>query len=170
MAVALNWRTLEEGDVPAMVGIAAIVHPDYFEDSAVLAERRALYPAGAFILEAGERPVGYLLSHPWRFAAPPPLNRLLGSLPERPSTFYLHDLALLPEARGTGAAGAIVDRLAKQAETAGFATLSLVAVNRSEGFWRRHGFETRADSDLAGTLAAYDQDARYMVRSLSGAS
>ena len=163
-----GWRGMVAEDLPAMVAIAAIVHPRYFEEAAILAERRALYPAGCLILESGTGPAGYVLSHPWRFAAPPPLNCRLGALPARPATYYLHDLALLPEARGRGAARDAVAILAAQARSAGFSTMSLVAVNHSEEFWRRLDFESLDRPDLAATLAAYDSEARYMVRVLAG--
>ena len=56
-------------------------------------------------------------------------------------TYYLHDLALLPKARGLGAAGDIVGIALAQATVAGFRTASLVAVNNSQPFWQRQGFD-----------------------------
>ncbi|WP_348384902.1 GNAT family N-acetyltransferase, partial [Streptococcus pneumoniae] len=79
----------------------------------------ALYPAGCFMLEIGGRPAGYVLSHPWLFGQLPALNALLGHLPGAPSTYYIHDIALLPEARGSGAASAIVATLVAHATAQG---------------------------------------------------
>ena len=51
---------------------------------------------------------GYLVSHPWPAGAVPALNSLLGEIPPGTANWYIHDLALLPAGRGTGAAGRIV--------------------------------------------------------------
>ncbi len=107
-----------------------------------------------------------MLSHPWAAESCPPLNRLLGALPDGASSYYIHDLALLPAARGSGAAPAIVAALADHAAALGFAAMSLVAVNGSAGFWRRQGFAETAVPALADKLATYGADARFMVRPL----
>ena len=79
-------------------------------------------------------------------------------------TYYLHDLALLPKARGIGAAGDIVGIALAKATMAGFRTASLVAVNNSQPFWQRQGFDVADAPALAGKLAAYEPGARYMTR------
>ena len=114
----------------------------------------------------GERPVGYVLSHPWRSASIPALNALIGALPEDADTYYLHDLALLPLARRMGAAQFMITALGKHAVAQGFATMSLVAVNGSEGFWARRGFVPNNIPELTGKLLGYEAGARYMVKSL----
>jgi GNAT superfamily N-acetyltransferase len=160
------WRTLTGYDMPAVVQIAAAVHPDFFESPEVLAERQRLYFHGAYLLEVNERPAGYLLSHPWRLGDVPPLNALLGELPAGSDTYYIHDLALLPVARRIGAAGFITEALAKHARAHGFATMSLVAVNGSQPFWEKHQFAVADRPDLTQKLLSYEETARYMVRPL----
>lgn len=152
-------------DLPAVIAAAAAVHPDYPEDQAVFAERLRLAPSGCHVL-AGERGLlcGYLISHPWPAGAVPALNSLLGVLPEGETNWYLHDLALLPAARGTGAASAIVSKLVEQVARTGYRSVALVAVNGSAGFWRRHGFAEVAEAALAEKLATYDAAACYMRR------
>ncbi len=158
-------------DLPRIFAIAAQVHASYPEDAAVFAERLRLYRLGCHVYEAGGRLLGYVLSHPWRDRAPPALNSLLGALPASPETYYIHDLALLPEARGTGAGSAIVAALVAQARAAGLPSVSLVAVHESAEFWRGHGFHAAidpegADPALAEKLRSYDEGARFMVRAL----
>lgn len=164
MRHGMNWRTMSALDLGAVEAIAEVVHENFYEAPAVLAEKRSLYPNGAHILEIGERPVGYVLSHPWKRDAIPALNTLLGAIPPDADTFYIHDLALLPVARRIGAAQFIVGALAKHAQARGFATMSLVAVNGSEGFWARQGFVARNLPELTGKLLSYEAGARYMVR------
>ena len=160
------WRAMTAYDLEAVEEIASIVHPGFFESQDVLAERHELYRNGCYLLEIGVKPAGYVLSHPWRAGEPPPLNEKLGGIPDDATTYYLHDLALLPVARRVGAASHIVEALVKHAEVGGFATMSLVAVNGSQGFWERHGFVAADDPDLAGKFVSYGADAKFMVRPL----
>ena len=160
------WRTMTTYDLPAVETIAAEVHPSFFETPEVLAERQHLYRNGAYLLEIGERPAGYILSHPWRFGSLPELNTLVGDIPTDADTYYIHDLALLPVARRIGAASFMTEALAKHASAHGFATMSLVAVNGSQSFWERLAFEVEDRPDLKKKLASYEDAARLMVRRL----
>lgn len=151
-------------DLPAVMAVATEVHPTYPESESVFAERLALHPAGCLVLASGEGLAGYVLSHPWRLGRVPALDSLLGALPSAADAYYIHDLALLPAARGSGAASACLHRLAAHARACGLARMALVAVGASAGFWRRHGFREAHDEALARKLASYDDAARYMVR------
>lgn len=166
MTSSIHWRALTTLDLPSVEAIAGIVHPGFPEDTAVLAERQRLYPDGARLLELGGQPSGYILSHPWRFKSLPALNSLLGAIPADADTFYLHDLALLNKARGTGAAAMIVGEILNHARSRGFAHVSLVAVNGSQAFWHKHGFRALAVPELAEKLASYEAAARFMVKAL----
>ncbi|WP_454001069.1 GNAT family N-acetyltransferase [Afipia felis] len=160
------WRPMTAVDLPAVNAVAARVHPAYPEDEAVFAERLRLYPLGCHVLDRNGTIVAYAVSHPWVDHAPPPLNAPLGGLPARPSTYYLHDIALLPEARGSGAAVVLVAMLVAQAGVERLSSLSLIAVNGSAGFWRRQGFEAVTDDALAAKLRSYGDDAQFMMRQL----
>jgi GNAT superfamily N-acetyltransferase len=160
------WRPMTAADLPAVCAIADRVHVAYPEDAAVFVERLQLYPDGCATLECDGKPLAYAVTHPWRYAEPPALNVMLGALPEPPTTYYIHDIAMLPEARGTGAGSAIVNAVVAQAQAAGVPNLSLVAVNKSVAFWSRFGFEVTDEPALAAKLLSYDADARFMVRKL----
>ena len=162
----MHWRPMTTFDLPAVQAIAAAVHPDFPEDDSVFAERQRLYPDGTRLLELDGAPAGYVLSHPWQFRALPELNSLLGAIPENADTFYLHDLALLPKARGTGAAAMIVGEMLRHARGAGFATMSLVAVNGSLPFWHKHGFRAVKAPELETKLASYEAAARLLSKAL----
>lgn len=169
MTVALqpNWRLMNGGDLPEVMKIAAVVHPDYPEDLAVFEERLKLSPEGCLLLEIEGEPAGYIVSHRWLPGRLPALNSLLGAIPDGASDWYIHDIALLPRARGSGAAGRIVAHLAGVARQAGSERLALVAVNNSTAFWEHQGFALVEDAALAPKLASYDDAARYMVRLLN---
>jgi GNAT superfamily N-acetyltransferase len=155
------WRPLLPTDIPAVSAIAKQVHPDFPEDDAVFADRQAIAPEFCFLFEIDAAPAGYIQSHPYRLGALPALNTVLGRLPDVCDTLYIHDLALLPAARGTGAARRIVKTLLPLA--APFGALSLVAVNGSVSFWTRMGFSVADDPRLAAKLTSYAPDARYMI-------
>ncbi|MEK1890746.1 MAG: GNAT family N-acetyltransferase [Phyllobacterium sp.] len=163
----LQWRLMEAEDLASIIAMAAVIHPDFHEDENVFRERMKLYGKGCFVLQAASGDLhGYAVTHPWQFCSMPALNSLLGSLPERPSTYYLHDIALMPEARGSGAAGRIVAIVADRAVQEGLPTMSLVSVNNSVGFWEKQGFESTDLPELEAKLRTYSDDARFMVRPL----
>ena len=159
---APTWRAMASADLPRVQAIADAVHPDFPEAAAIPAERLALCPAGCLVLATGAQLLGYAVSHPWHAGQAPRLNSLLGGLPAAPGTWYLHDLALLPAARGGGAAAAAVRLLVAQAQAAGLADMSLVAVNGSAGFWQRQGFRPAVGPDLA----SYGGAAQFMQRAV----
>ncbi|WP_031336545.1 GNAT family N-acetyltransferase [Rhodopseudomonas sp. B29] len=168
MTAAHHWRPMTAADLPAVDAIAAIVHVNYPEDAAVFAERLSLHPQGCYVLQfEHERNdiTGYLISHPWTFKQPPALNSLLCAIPSPASTYYIHDIALLPQARGGGAASDILAKL-MTAATSFADNVSLVAVAGTERFWRRQGFVNVEDRALARKLTSYDDSACYMQRRL----
>lgn len=158
-----RWRSMTQNDIAAAKAVADEVHTDNPEDEAVFADRLMLHPEGCRVMEADGTVSAYILSHPWQAFAPPPLNTVLGCLPETPDTYYIHDIALLPALRGTGAAVAVVEDLAKHAADLGLTSMSLVAVNGSVGFWRSRGFRQIEEPSLAETLATYGGGA-FMMR------
>lgn len=160
----VDWRGMTGFDLPEVERVANTVHPDYFEALEVLSERQMLYRDGAYVLEVGDRISGYVLSHPWRFGDAPALNALIGSLPEEPDTYYIHDIAVLPLARKVGAARQMVESLIKHAIAGGFPSIALIAVNGSQPFWQKFGFAVETVDGLSQKLLSYDGDARYMVR------
>lgn len=160
----MNWRPMRAADLAAVSRAAAAIHPGYPEADAVFAERLALCPEGCAVLDDGGALAGYALTHPWRYGTPPKLDTLLGAVPADADTWYLHDVALLPHARGRGAAGAVVERVAALAGARGLATLSLVAVNDSRPVWEARGFRVAADA--APDLSSYGGVAWFMCRIL----
>ncbi|MBB2205786.1 GNAT family N-acetyltransferase [Gluconacetobacter takamatsuzukensis] len=164
-----HWRAMYAHDLPAVLDIAARVHPAYPEGEAVFAERLALSPAGCLVLNDGAGLQGYVLSHPWRTAAPPALDCALGALPARPDCWYLHDIALLPAARGRGAPAAALAILAAHAAGAGLSRIALIATGIAGAYWLRAGFTPLDQPEAAPILASYDPRARLMIRAVQPA-
>lgn len=162
-----GWRAMTGRDLDGVVAVARVAFPDHFEDRACFAERLALYPAGCRVLaNADGKVAGYGIAYPWDRDAMPPLGALIGALPDAPDLIYLHDLALSPDARGTGAANGYVAWLVDHARAENWPRIALVAVNDAASFWERQGFVATDSPALRAKLASYGGDARYMVRTL----
>ncbi|WP_135466879.1 GNAT family N-acetyltransferase [Crenalkalicoccus roseus] len=164
----MRWRPMRAADLAAVGAIAARLHAGHPESPAVFAERLALAPEGCRVLAGPEETVrGYALTHPWRAAAPPPLDALLGALPAAPDAWHIHDVALLPEARGAGHVAALLRALDAAAAARGLGWATLVALAGAAPYWRRHGFREAAASGAgAAALASYGAGARLMRRPL----
>lgn len=160
------WRAMTANDLEAVHALGERVHPGYPERIEVFAERLRLYGDGCRVLEAGDAMAGYVISHPWHPMTPPKLDTLLVAMPTFPATFYIHDLALLPVARGSGAGARCVADLVAHTMAIGLADLSLVAVNASVPFWRRQGFDIVESRSINAALQSYDDAARFMIRRL----
>jgi GNAT superfamily N-acetyltransferase len=163
---SMHWREMIQWDISAVHALSTVVYPKLPEPAACFEERQRLFPAGCWVLEEESTLVGYAISHPWRFGSPPVIASMLGSLPREPDTFHIHDVALLPAARGVGRARRIVNVLVGAAKTAGVRRLSLVAVDDSAKYWVRSGFEIADSSCRPGSLESYGESARYMARDL----
>lgn len=145
LTTANAWRPMTSADLPTVEQISAQVHGRYAESQAVYAERLSLYPAGCFVWVADGAVAGLLVTHPWHDGAPPALGAMLGALPAHPSSYYLHDIALLPETRGSGAGRQATALTLDAARAAGLNVVTLVAVNGAETFWARQGFVVDPD-------------------------
>lgn len=161
------WRSMREDDLRMVIAIAAQLYPAYPEDDQIYAERLALHPRGCLVLEVNHNLVGYAISHPWMDKQAPALNSLLQVLPAHPSTYYIHDVALLPTARGLGAVEQLLASLLVVAQAHGLSTMSLTAVNNSYDFWTRHGFIEIDDPALQKQLNSYDLAARFLLKNIA---
>ena len=138
--MAGSWRSMRVCDLAAVSAISDAVHGRYTEPVAVYAERLALYPAGCRVFECGGEAAGYLIAHPWHRDSPPKLGALLGAIPADADTFYLHDIALLPASRGTGAGKMALDLVVGDARALGLAEVTLMAVGGADLYWAARGF------------------------------
>jgi len=159
----MRWRAMALGDLDGVAAVARTAFPDHPEGRACFEERLTLAPDSCFVLEGEGGVVGYLIAYPWPLEAIPPLDTLLGSLPESRASWYLHDLALLREARGGGNARAGLALLFAKLD----APIALVSVNESAAFWQAQGFVPQDSPALKAKLSSYGPGARYMVRGVT---
>lgn len=136
----MAWRAMTVADLSAVADISAMVHGRYGESVDVYRERLSLWPSGCHVWQRSDSVGGLLIAHPWYRATSPELGAFLGAIPADADSFYLHDIALLPETRGQGAGSAATTLVVDLARRAGHPDISLVAVNGAERFWETQGF------------------------------
>lgn len=153
------WRPMIVADLARVNQIADIVHVNYPEDPAVFANRLALFPDGCRMAEDGALSLGYCIVHPGIIGQPPALDSVMQTLPAEADCLYIHDVALLPEARGRKLGIALARLMEDVARTHGFDRIALTAVNNSDGFWGALGYEPQP----CDTLASYG-NATYRVK------
>ncbi|CAO2655681.1 Nn.00g044840.m01.CDS01 [Neocucurbitaria sp. VM-36] len=163
----LTWRSLTLNDINDVIRIANNIHPDLPESIDVFSERIKLFPEGCLGLEESNGKTseiyGYAISHPIIRRQPPALNSLLGEISPGADQYYIHDLALLPEARGRGSAQEGVEKLLAISE--GYGTTALVSVYGSAPFWNRFGFVAgETDEVLEKKLREYGEDSVFLER------
>ena len=74
---------------------------------------------------------------------------------------------MVPQARGQGAAGRLIERMIAIARNRRLDSLALVSVYNTQTIWGRFGFKEAANPALNKEFAAYGNLARYMVCALS---
>ena len=162
MTVDFSVRPAATADMDMILEIQAVAHPAFQEDQAVFAERLALYPQGFHVATLDDELCGYVISHPWRRPGPPAINALIGALPGNADIYYIHDLSLLPVARGLGLSDILIGKLKDHAKDEGFSTMALTAVGGSFVFWRRHGCVEVENAELISLLSTYGAGSVYM--------
>lgn len=148
-------------DLAAVNAVADVVHVNYPEDPAVFTNRLALFAPGCLMAEEDGVVLGYCIAHPGTIGEPPPLDTVLAALPDGADCLYIHDVALLPAARGRHLGVALARLLEDVARAHGFDRMALTAVNNSDGFWGALGYEPRP----CAKLDSYG-DATYRVKTV----
>ena len=124
-------------------------------------------PATCWVADSERGLAGYLFAHPWTSDAPPSLDLVIEQLPPAADCFYIHDLAIDPDWRGTGTAERLIDGALKLADDQ-WHRCALIAVQASQRFWRRFGFAL-APAHLQQAAADYG-DAVLMWRERDAAA
>lgn len=162
-----SWHPLLPEDIGSTSEIADKIHVDLPERREVFEEKITLYPSGCWkrLSPSGEI-VGYGIAHAWTLHIIPPLDDFLGGLPKSPDCLYVHDVALLPEARGQNAGLEYINLLKKTAGQHGILNLACVSVYGTDKLWGRMGFRCMNNASANEKIAGYGSSAKYMIANI----
>lgn len=158
-----QWVSIERGNLKEVDELGNSIHLEFPECFEVLEEKFHLFPSGCFKLVKEERVVGYGISHPWLLDSIPLLNSFLRKIPENANCYYIHDIVLLPEDRGTNAIYDLMGIFEGITKSMKLSHLVGVSICRSSALWKRLGFTERENSNLE----SYGKLSRYMIKKVS---
>lgn len=158
-----QWVSIKQEDLREVDELGNSIHLEFPECFGVLEEKFCLFPSGCFKLVKEGKIVGYGISHPWLLDSIPLLNSFLGKIPENANCYYIHDIVLLPEDRGTNAIYDLIEIFEGIAEFMKLSHLVGVSVCRSSLLWKRLGFTERENNDLE----SYGKLSKYMIKKVS---
>jgi predicted N-acetyltransferase YhbS len=166
MQTFIDIRMMAVADLPAVLEIQAVCYTELTPESkeSLHAKLRAS-PSTCFIASLAGDTVGYLFALPWESSNPPTLNAETCRLPSSPDCLYLHDLAVTPRARKSGAGRALVEAFLTRLSELDLGRASLIAVQSSAPYWERYGFRAVLPSaPLKARLSTYGEGVAYMER------
>lgn len=157
------WLPLSPSDFDAVDRIAQSVHVDIYERTEVLFDKANFFPQGCRKFVRGGAMLGYAIAHPWFINEIPEINEFLPKRDDPPDCLFLHDVAVLPAARGSNAAGEFLALLRPLARARGLRFLACVSVYGTDRLWSRFGFTVISRPEIDAKLDGYGPTAKYMV-------
>lgn len=163
---APDIRLMSATDLPSVLAIQNACYMEQFRESrASLRAKLRASPSTCFIASLAGDSVGYLFAVPGESSNPPAWNAATCQLPASPDCLYLHDLAVLPGARRTGAGRALLGEFLTRLRASSTQRAYLIAVQNSMAYWARHGFLPVPPSGaLKARLSTYGDQVVYMAR------
>ncbi|GAA2997198.1 GNAT family N-acetyltransferase [Actinokineospora diospyrosa] len=156
----MRIRHLVAEDWAAIAALEAATYGALSEGRTVLQSRAVASPETCFVLDAGERIAGYVLSLPYPDHRFPDLSEPEFTVHGR-ANLHLHDLVIAPASRGHGFGALLVDRVIEAA--VGAERVSLVALEGTGAFWTARGFRALP----AVATPGYGPGAVYMSRPIT---
>lgn len=162
-------RAMSDSDLQAVLSLQQRCYASAFhEPLAAFASKLQAAPGSCWVLPStlpGEL-MAYLVCLPVAPGALPALHASDCPPPDEAAWLYVHDMAVAPEARGAGVAPQLLAQAHAWARLAGLKALALVAVQDSQPFWSKQGFQSVPDALPADKLASYGDGACFMLQAL----
>lgn len=158
---------MTQADLGLVLAIQQRSYPSaYHEPLAAFENKLRRSPGSAWLAVSGEDTLAYLVTLPVDEAHFPALHAASWSPAPQAKWLYLHDLAVDPAHRGSGAGQRLVEQAFEHARALGLEGLALVAVQSSQPYWERQGFQARepGHATLRETLLSFGDEACFMVR------
>ncbi len=163
---------MQAHDLPAVLALQARCYaPEFHEPHDAFASKLQASPRSCWVLAGRDGLLAYLVSLPIEGDQLPKLHARTCPYPARPDWLYVHDMAVAPEARGSGASTLLLGEAFGLARSLALPQAGLIAVQGSLPYWVKQGFrpvvaDSRVERDK---LASFGADARFMVRDIPGA-
>lgn len=171
LTAELQCRAMTHADLPHVLALQHICYqPDFHEPLDAFESKLRAAPDTCWVISAGHASVqAYLVSLPVADEAYPVLHASQCDASTLPDELYLHDMAISPTLRGSGASRRLLQMAIEQAHSMGLQRLSLIAVQNSASFWMRQGFHARQPTSpqVADKLASFGSDAMLMSHTLA---
>jgi GNAT superfamily N-acetyltransferase len=142
---------------------------DLCELHSVLLNRFETFGQYFHVAKNGEELIGYMIAFPWKSGETPVNNQNFPKMIPTPDCFFIHDITLLPAARGTGLARSMIEKACETGRLLGFKTISLVAVAQSGNYWDKNNFLEYMDISIEkknALIANYGKGSRLMQKTL----
>lgn len=157
-------------DLPAIMQIQRECYPlPLREDRLTIEERLAAAGDYCWVAHDDNGIFAYLFAYPSVLGKVTPLDGSF-AVDTDGGTLYLHDLAVSKRAAGHGLGSSLVEIALASAVAQGFTHSTLVAVQESSAFWKRHGYcvhDALAQAE-AENLQTYPGSPVYMSRRIIG--
>lgn len=154
-------------DLPELLAIQSVCYGDGFHESAqAFRAKLEASPDTHWLCRRDGQALGYLVALPVAAGQLPPLNAPQVAKAEAAEWLYVHDMAILPEARSLGLGKRFMAEAERVVMETGLRGLALVAVQGAEGYWAKLGFctKTETSAELAQKLASFGDGAVYMEK------
>lgn len=160
-------RRLTLDDVPRILDIQRAAYASHLlEEADVFATKITSSPLHCVgVVDPSDELVAYVIAFPMEKSASVGLHETVARSGDRETVMpilYIHDLAVHPDAHGTGVGTVILTALESIGRDGGQTVIELVAIESALRFWERRGFRV-IDAEV---FEGYGAGARKMRRSV----
>ncbi len=149
-------------DYQSMYDLQRAVYPSSLQESlVVLSSKVYSSPSTCFSAHDEEGFCGYILSIPYPINEFPHLDESVYGECESPN-LYIADCVITPSFQGQGVATELAEIVEATARVNGFKSISLVAIEGADTFWREKGFTPLDDCNTK----AFGENSICMIKQL----
>lgn len=163
MNIQIINATLE--DLERITQIQATCYDaEFIEDPRAFATKLMASSETCWLALSNWQTVGYLVSVPVHLNSLPSLNALSFQTTAAADALYLHDLAIHPDFRASGAGRQLIHQFKQQTAQLGYKNMLLIAVQDSAAYWQGHGFKALQSlpDAIAKKVSSFGHDALLM--------
>jgi predicted N-acetyltransferase YhbS len=128
---------------------------DLLERRECFVHKYNLFPTGCLGVFLNHQLIGYIFFHPWMLNHTVPLDDTTYVLPANSDCLYIHDLAILPDHRHAKVGAQLIDQVVLISQELSLMSYALIAVQNSESYWTRWGFESNRPMKYGNGAATY---------------